>query len=174
MLSNWLRVLVLTIAASGLIAISARAQSIIPPSLTMSLPTARTFALELSPAITLPPKSAAVPKPAAAAPFVKPANLSCAPPSAPNEIVELARALDWNPDLIYEYVHNNIQTLPIYGSLKGAYGTLIDGVGTPIDQAELMYVLLQQSCYSPQYEIGTDLSWPRPTYRVAWRRHEFL
>jgi|GEM_PF-924223 RHS repeat-associated protein len=166
MLSNWLRVLVLTIAASGLIAISARAQSINPPSLTMSLPTARTFALELPPAIALPPKSAAVPKPAAAAPLVKPANLSCAPPSAPNEIVELARALDWNPDLIYEYVHNNIQTLPIYGSLKGAYGTLIDGVGTPIDQAELMYVLLEQSCYSPQYEIGTIFL--GPAQLTAW------
>ena len=68
--------------------------------------------------------------------------MSCTPPAAPNEIVELARALDWNPDLIYEYVHNNIDTIPIYDSLKGPFGTLIDGAGTPIDQAELMYVLL--------------------------------
>lgn len=79
---------------------------------------------------------------------------SCTPPAAPNEIVELARALKWNPDLIYEYVHNNIETIPVYDSFKGAYGALIDGSGTPIDQAELMFVLLQQSCYTPQYMVG--------------------
>ena len=66
----------------------------------------------------------------------------------------MARALDWNPDLIYEYIHNTIQTLPIYDSMKGPLGTLIDQAGSVQDQAELMYVLLQQSCYSPQYEVG--------------------
>jgi RHS repeat-associated protein len=68
--------------------------------------------------------------------------------------VGLARALKWNPDLIYEYIHNSIDTIPIYDSLKGPYGALLDGAGTPVDQAELMYVLLQQSCYAPQYEVG--------------------
>lgn len=79
---------------------------------------------------------------------------SCMPPNALDEIVELARALKWNPDLIYEYVRNNITTIPVYDSLKGGWGALIDGAGTPVDQAELMYDLLQQSCYSPQYEVG--------------------
>ncbi len=51
--------------------------------------------------------------------FAKQTSLTCTPPAAPNEIVELARALDWNPDLIYEYIHNNIQAIPVYGSLKG-------------------------------------------------------
>ena len=87
--------------------------------------------------------------------ITNPSGLSCTPPTAPNEIVELARALKWNPDLIYEYVRNNIQTIAIYDSLKGPLGTLIDGMGTPVDQVDLMYSLLQQSCYSPQYEIGT-------------------
>jgi RHS repeat-associated protein len=85
---------------------------------------------------------------------VNPAGLTCTPPLASDEIVELARALKWNPDLIYEYIHDNIQTIPIYDSLKGPLGTLIDGAGTPVDQADLMFSLLQQSCYSPQYEIG--------------------
>jgi RHS repeat-associated protein len=80
--------------------------------------------------------------------------LACTPPSAPNELVELARALKWNPDLIYEYVHNNIKTVPIYDSLKGPLGTVLDGAGTPVDQAELTYTLLQQSCFSPQYQVG--------------------
>jgi len=81
-------------------------------------------------------------------------QLSCTPPPAANEIVELARALKWNPDLIYEYVRNNIKTIPIYDSLKGALGALLDGAGTPVDQAELNFTLLQQSCFSPQYQVG--------------------
>jgi hypothetical protein len=83
-----------------------------------------------------------------------PQSLSCTPPRVPNELVELARALKWNPDLIYEYVHNNIKTIPTSDSLKGAFGTLIDGEGTSVDQAELMFVLLQQSCFSPRYVTG--------------------
>ena len=79
---------------------------------------------------------------------------TCQKPVVANELTELARALRYNPDLIYEYVHNTIQTIPIYDSLKGALGTLIDGAGTPVDQAELMFVLLQQSCYAPQYAYG--------------------
>ena len=50
-----------------------------------------------------------------------------------------------DPDLIFEYVYNNIQTLPMHGSLKGALGALIDGQGTAWDQAELMVLLLRQS-----------------------------
>jgi RHS repeat-associated protein len=80
--------------------------------------------------------------------------LTCTPPQAPNEIVELARALKWNPDLIYEYVRNNIKTIPIYDSLKGSLGTLVDGAGTPVDQADLMVALLQQSSFCAQFEVG--------------------
>ena len=75
-------------------------------------------------------------------------------PSAPAEIVELARALKNSPDLIYEYVYNNIETLPQYGSLKGPLGTLLDGKGTAFDQAELMVALLQQSGFTASYQIG--------------------
>ncbi len=78
----------------------------------------------------------------------------------PDEIVELVRALKNDPDLIYEYVYNNIETLPQFGSLKGPVGALIDGKGTATDQAELMELLLQQAALSnsaitnPQIQFG--------------------
>ncbi|MGA9866446.1 MAG: RHS repeat-associated core domain-containing protein [Acetobacteraceae bacterium] len=73
----------------------------------------------------------------------------------PPEIVELARALKNDPDLIYEYVYNNIDTIPMYGSLKGALGALVDRSGTAFDQAELMIALLQQAgnC-TGSFEVG--------------------
>jgi RHS repeat-associated protein len=73
---------------------------------------------------------------------------------APAEIVELARALKHDPDLIYEHVYNNIETLPQYGSLKGPLGALLDGKGTAFDQAELMVALLQQSGHTASFQIG--------------------
>ena len=72
-----------------------------------------------------------------------------------DEIVALARALRGDPDLIYEYVYNVIETLPQYGSLKGPLGTLLDGRGTAFDQAELMAVLLQQAGYTPTLMVGS-------------------
>ena len=83
----------------------------------------------------------------------------CGQPLA-DEIVELARALKFDPDLIYEYVHNNIQTTPQYGSLKGPFGALIDGFGTSFDQAELMVALLtvaaanNAAVTAPRIEVG--------------------
>ena len=72
----------------------------------------------------------------------------------PPEIVELARALKHDPDLIYEYVLNNIETLPQFGSLKGPLGTLLDGKGTSHDQAELMIALLRQSGFEAYFVYG--------------------
>lgn len=74
--------------------------------------------------------------------------------SSDPEIVALARALRNNPDLIYEYVYNNIETLPFYGSLKGPLGAYHDGAGTAFDQAELMFLLLQAAGYNPTYYFG--------------------
>jgi RHS repeat-associated protein len=65
--------------------------------------------------------------------------------TAPPEIVELARALQNDPDLIYQYVHDNIEFSPLFGVLKGPVGTLLDGRGDSFDQAALMVALLNQA-----------------------------
>lgn len=73
----------------------------------------------------------------------------------PLEIKQLARALRQDPDLIYEYVRNTIEYVPMYGVQKGALGALIDRSGTAFDQAHLMVELLRESGYSAQYLAGT-------------------
>lgn len=77
-----------------------------------------------------------------------------AAPAGPASIAELARALRNNPDLIYEYVRNNIEYLPTWGVQKGALGTLLDSRGTDFDQATLMVELLRQSGYTASYVKG--------------------
>jgi len=78
-------------------------------------------------------------------------------PTGPASIVELARALKNDPDLIYEYVHNNIEYYPIWGVQKGALGTILDNKGTAFDQAALMVALLRQSGYTATYVKGSIL-----------------
>ncbi len=73
----------------------------------------------------------------------------------PNEIVELARALNGNVDQIYDYVRNNVEISWMHGLKKGALGTLIDHSGTAFDQAHLMVELLRQSGYTASYRPGT-------------------
>ena len=74
---------------------------------------------------------------------------------APLSIVELARALKNDPDLIYEHVRDTIETYPIWGLQKGGLGALIDGVGTAWDQADLMVQLLRASSITAKYVQGT-------------------
>jgi RHS repeat-associated protein len=73
----------------------------------------------------------------------------------PPEIVALARALKGDPDLIYQYVRNTIDTEWEYGLQKGALGASIDHSGTSFDQAMLMVELLRQSGLVANYESGT-------------------
>ena len=73
----------------------------------------------------------------------------------PVEITALATALHHDADLIYEYVRNNIEIVPIYGLQKGALGALIDRSGTAFDQAQLMVELLRTSGYTASYVQGT-------------------
>ncbi|KAB8333634.1 hypothetical protein SD80_012640 [Scytonema tolypothrichoides VB-61278] len=79
---------------------------------------------------------------------------SAASPSSPASIAELARALKNDPDLIYEYVHNNIAYYPIFGVQKGALGTLLDHAGTDFDQAALMVALLRQAGFTAHFVRG--------------------
>ena len=55
----------------------------------------------------------------------------------PASVAELARALKYDPVLIYEFVHNNIEIVPMWGVLKGSTSTLIDGMGSAFDIAQL-------------------------------------
>lgn len=75
-------------------------------------------------------------------------------PQAPVSIAELARALKNDPDLIYQYVRNNIEYYPIWGVQKGAIGAIIDNQGTAFDQAILMVTLLRQAGYTASYVKG--------------------
>ena len=76
------------------------------------------------------------------------------------EIASLARSLNYDVDLIYRYVHDQIEYTPIYGSMKGAVGTLLDGSGNDFDQASLMIALLRESNYSADFVLGTIRLYP--------------
>jgi len=79
--------------------------------------------------------------------------------AGPHSIAELARALRNDVDLIYQFVHDNIEFFPMYGVQKGALGTLIDGMGNPFDQAALMVALLREAGYTADFVFGEiDLS----------------
>lgn len=71
------------------------------------------------------------------------------------EIQGLARALRNDPKLIYDYVHNNIDYVPYFGSRKGATLTYFDGSGNDFDQASLMIALLREAGFTAQYVYGT-------------------
>ena len=71
------------------------------------------------------------------------------------ELRDLARALKYDPDLIYAYVHDRIRFVPQYGLQKGALGTHIDEAGTAFDQAQLMVELLRESGFTTTYVFGT-------------------
>ena len=79
---------------------------------------------------------------------------SCATVITP-EISELARALQYDPLLIYDYVHNHIDYAAYFGSLKGATLTYMDASGNDFDQASLLIALLRASGYTASYEFGT-------------------
>lgn len=69
-------------------------------------------------------------------------------------IVEMARALKSDIDLIHEFVHGNIEHYPTYGLHRGGYGALVDGIGNAWDQADLMVQLLRQASYTANYLFG--------------------
>ncbi len=71
-----------------------------------------------------------------------------------DEIAELARALQHDPILMYEYVRNHVDYVPYFGSLKGATLTFLDGSGNDFDQASLLIALLRESGYTAQYVYG--------------------
>jgi hypothetical protein len=71
------------------------------------------------------------------------------------EIRAKAAELGNNPIKIYEYVRNNFQYEPYYGSLKGANQTLQEMAGNDFDQASLLIALLRASNIPARYVYGT-------------------
>jgi YD repeat-containing protein len=65
-----------------------------------------------------------------------------------------AKRLQNDPDRIYEFVSNAIETEPMFGLAKGAVGTLVNRSGTPFDQAELMVKLLRAAGIQARYRYG--------------------
>lgn len=66
----------------------------------------------------------------------------------PGDVATLVTALKNSPDLIYQYVHDHIRTVPVYGYQRGPVGTILDGEGSDLDQAVLMQQLLIAAGYA--------------------------
>jgi len=70
----------------------------------------------------------------------------------------LASALKCDPDLIFEYVYDNIEFEPLYGSNKGPLGTLLDLRGDDADQAMLLVALWNTAGFSQTGYVNIGLS----------------
>lgn len=73
----------------------------------------------------------------------------------PVEIQELGRSLRNDPDLIYDFVRNNIEIEWMYGSHKGPLGTVLDRRGSAFDQVRLLVELMRQAGFTATYHAGT-------------------
>lgn len=62
--------------------------------------------------------------------------------------------MKFDPDLIYQFVRNNIEYYPGWGLQKGAIGAILESQGTAADQANLMVALLRQSGFTAGYVKG--------------------
>jgi len=67
----------------------------------------------------------------------------------------LAQQLNNNPIEIYNWVHNNIEFIPTYGSIQGADYTLQTLKGNAFDTASLLIALLRAVNIPARYAYGT-------------------
>ena len=94
------------------------------------------------------------PEPSSASSPAEPRTPNVSPP-APGDTLEaeeiqftenirnLATALENDPLTIFNYVANNVDYVPYYGSKKGADSTLLEKLGNDFDQASLLIGLLR-------------------------------
>ena len=66
-----------------------------------------------------------------------------------------AAALDGNPVAIFNWVRNNIEFVPTYGSIQGSTATLSKGRGNAFDISSLLIALLRASNVPARYSYGT-------------------
>ena len=81
---------------------------------------------------------------------------------APTEDVQItpaitakAQELDSNPLKIYQYVRNNVEYMPTYGSIEGSDYTMQTLRGNDMDQASLLIALLRAANIPAHYVYGT-------------------
>ncbi len=79
-----------------------------------------------------------------------------APDSIHPEIEELARNLQYDPRLIFQFVHNKIDYVPYFGFMKGARQTLLERAGNDADIAALLAALLRASGFDAEYVYGVQ------------------
>jgi len=72
-----------------------------------------------------------------------------------DEIKALALQLDHHPIKIYNWVHNNIEFIPTYGSIQGSQMTFNSRKGNAFDTSSLLIALLRASNISARYAMGT-------------------
>lgn len=70
-------------------------------------------------------------------------------------IKDLANQLNNDPVEIYNWVRNNIEFIPTYGSIQGSDMTLQSKRGNPFDTASLLIALLRASNIPAKYAYGT-------------------
>lgn len=76
--------------------------------------------------------------------------------NVPNaEYLEFARALDNDPDQIFAFVRNSVDTTFTYGVGKGGLGALVDRSGNAFDQAQLLVGLFRAAGIPAGYRAGT-------------------
>jgi transglutaminase-like putative cysteine protease len=71
------------------------------------------------------------------------------------DITAKAAELDHDPVKIYNWVRNNIEFVPTYGSIQGAQMTLETQQGNAFDTASLLIALLRVSGIHARYVLGT-------------------
>ncbi len=70
------------------------------------------------------------------------------------EIIAKAQELGNNPVKIYNWVRNNIEFVPTYGSIQGAHMTLLTKQGNAFDTTSLLTALLRASNIPARYVYG--------------------
>lgn len=71
------------------------------------------------------------------------------------EIRAKAQELEYKPVKIYEWVRNNVEFVPTWGSIQGAQMTLLTKQGNSFDTASLLIALLRASGIHARYVMGT-------------------
>ena len=70
------------------------------------------------------------------------------------EIVVLAAALGNDPRLIFDFVYNQIEYVPIFGSANGGQATLLARRGNDWDQTSLFVALMRAAGFAANYQMG--------------------